>query len=290
MTVAVKSPADLGDFPVWADPDETFVVDPVTGVTFVELSHPWGTHTPVYPGYKDIQIRRAVTHASHGVMSQHIVTVMHNGTHANAPAHLVQGGAGIGELDIERFFGPGVVLPVTKGEWELIEPADLDGTGVDVRSGDMVFINTGWHHKYSDSQEYFGQGPGLSEAAAEWLIERDVKLVGVDTASVDHPMATSLGRHRGGPIVKALPKRYEEHTGRRPEDDFPDWFPAHRAILGAGIPTIENAGGKLDAISGKRCTFQAVPFFWPEGDACVVRLVAIFHPSGDFRLETGAAA
>jgi kynurenine formamidase len=288
MTAVDAGPETLGDFPTWADPDVVDVVDPVTGLTFVELSHEWGTHTPVYPGYKDIQIRRAVTHASHGVMSQHIVTVMHNGTHVNAPLHLIQGGAGVGQLDLERFFGNGVVLGVEKGQWELIEPADLVAAGgEDITNGDIVIINTGWHRRYADSQEYFGEGPGLSEAAARWLVDRGVKLVGVDTASVDHPMATSLGQHRGGPIVKALPKRYAERFGRQPSEDFPDWFPAHRALLGAGIPTIENVGGNLDHVTGRRATFQATPWFWPDGDACVVRLVAIFDPSRSYRLEGG---
>jgi kynurenine formamidase len=275
------------DFPIWADRSQTVVADPVTGLRFVELSHSWGTHTPVYPGYPDIVIRRAVSHASHGVMSQHIVTVMHNGTHVNAPVHLIPGGAGVGQIPVDHFFGSGVVLGIEKGQWGLVEPADLEGCGIDIYGGDIVIVNTGWHRQYSDSQEYFGEGPGLSEPAARWLIDRGVKLVGVDTASVDHPMATSLGRHRNGPIVKALPKRYEERTGRKPEDDFPDWNPAHRAILGAGIPTIENVGGNLDEVTGKRCTFQAVPLYWPAGDASIVRLVAMLDPSGEYRLESG---
>jgi kynurenine formamidase len=267
--------------------NQTDVVDPVTGLRFVELSHAFGTHTPVYPGNPDIRIHRAVSHASHGVMSQHIVTLMHNGTHVNAPIHLVAGGAGIGEIPVERFFGSGVVLDVPKGEWELVEPEDLEGTGLEVRPDDIVIVNTGWHTRYSDSQEYFGEGPGLSAAAARWLVERGVKLVGVDTASVDHPMATSLGRHRNGPIVKELPRRYEQRRGRRPEDDFPEWNPAHRTLLEAGVPTIENVGAALATVSGKRCTFQAVPLRWRIGDACIVRLVAILDPSGDYRLEDG---
>src|SRR5262249_49715145 len=149
----VAGPDTLGDFPIWADHEAVRVADPVTGVTFVELSHVFAPHTPVYPGYKDIQIRRAVSHASHGVMSQHIVTVMHNSTHVNAPVHLIQGGAGVGDLDIDRFFGNGVVVGAEKGSWELVEVADLEGA--DIRAGDIVLINTGWHRKYSDSQEYF---------------------------------------------------------------------------------------------------------------------------------------
>ena len=41
---------------------------------------------------------------------------------------------------------------------------------------------------------------------------------------------------------------------------------------------------------GKRCTFQAYPWNWPEGDACLVRFVAMLDPAGAYRLEAGDAA
>jgi len=116
------------------------LVEPDTGLVFVELSHEWGHHTPVFPVFKDIQIGRVATHAMHGVMSQRIVTVMHHGTHLNAPLHLVPGGLGVGELPLDLFFGDGVVLDVPKGEWELIEPADLEAAG-EVLPGDIVLVN-----------------------------------------------------------------------------------------------------------------------------------------------------
>lgn len=273
---------------VWPDPGESKVTEPGTGLVFFDLSHPWGAHTPVFPGFPDIQIHRAVTHARHGVMSQRLRTVMHNGTHVNAPIHLVQGGKGVGDLELERFFGSGVVLPVPRERWGLVDAEDLEGCGVEVFGGDIVIVDTGWHSRYSDSQEYFGEGPGLSLGAARWLIDRGAKLVGVDTATVDHPMATSLARHRNGPLIRGLPERYERIVGRAPEHDFPDWNPAHRALLEAGIPTIENVGGALSQVSGQRCTFQAYPWDWPKGDACIVRLTAILDPSGAYRLGAGA--
>lgn len=273
---------------LWAEPGETRTTDPRSGLVFVDLSHPWGTHTPVYPGFRDIQIHRSVTHASHGVMSQHIRTTMHNGTHVNAPIHLIQRGLGIGDLALDRFFGSGVVLSIPKERWEIVDEEDLERAGTEVVAGDIVVVHTGWNRHYSDSQGYFAEAPGLSVGAANWLIERGAKLVGVDTPTVDHPMATSLGRHRNGPIIRGVPERYEAVTGRRPEDDFPEWNPAHRALLAAGIPTIENVGGGLDQVSGLRCTFQAYPWRWPKGDACVVRFCAIFDPSGEYRLGAGA--
>ena len=139
--------------------------------------------------------------------------------------------------------------------------------------------------------EYFAHAPGLSAAAAQWLIDRDVKMVGVDTATVDHPLATSLAqRHRVfPPIVVELPRRYRKRTGREVAEDYPQWNPAGRLLARAGVPVIENVGRDVDVVNGMRCTFHAMPWNWAQGDACIVRLVAILDPSGEYRLERGLA-
>ena len=70
---------------------------------------------------------------------------------------------------------------------------------------------------------------------------------------------------------------------------------ASRAHLTAIVPVVERAladasadGTRdIDAVAGKRCTFQGFPWKWHEGDACVIRLVAIIDPSGNYRLESG---
>jgi kynurenine formamidase len=262
-------------------------VEPATGLEFVELSHPWGHHTPTYPGFDDVSIHRTVTHAAQGVMSQRVKMTMHSGTHLNAPIHLIQGGRGVGDLDLERFFGPGVVLDIPKNKWEVITADDLDRTSQDVHPNDIVIIDSGWHRRYSDSIEYFGYSPGLDASAAAWLVARHVKLVGVDTPNVDHPLATSLGPHRNGPLIRRLAPEYAEATGREALRDFPDWNIAHKTLLAEGIATIENVGGDLDEVSGRRCTFHAYPWRWPEGDACIIRLVAILDPHGQYRVEPG---
>ena len=270
--------------------DRSPVTDPVTGMRFYELSHPWGAYSPIFPGYEEVKLERITYHAKHGVMTQRVVTIMHVSTHVNAPIHLIPGADAVGMLELQRFFGTGVVLSIPKGKWELIQPADLEKATPAIQPKDIVMINTGWHVKYSDSKEYFGHAPGLSKAAAEWLAAKDVKLVGIDTATIDHPLATSIGPHRNGPQLPYLLPEYEQATGRDAIQDFPDWNPAHKALLAKGIPTIENVGGDLNAVTGKRCTLQGFPWDWQEGDACVVRLVAMLDPSGKLRIESGKAA
>jgi kynurenine formamidase len=270
--------------------EEAAVVEASSGLMFVELSHEWGHYTPVYPGYRDIEVRRVATHAMHGVLTQHVRTVMHNGTHVNAPLHLAQGGLGVGQLPLERLFGNGVVLSIPKDEWEYVDATDLDAATPAVKPGDAVIINTGWHRRYSDNMEYFGHAPGLSAAAAQWLVDREVLFVGVDTATVDHPLATSLAQaHRMiGPLIIELPRRYRDRTGRDVVEDYPAWNPAHKLLAQAGVPTIENVGGDVDSITGKRCAFHAIPWHWAEADACLIRLVGILDPSGTYRIEAGA--
>lgn len=265
----------------------TVRTEPTTGLQFVELSHLWEHNQPVLPGFDELILYRAVNHAKHGVMSQKFKTVFHTSTHVNAPIHLVQGGKGVGEIALDRFFGTGIVLSIPKHKWELITVEDLEKNKPYMQADDIVIINTGWHKNYADSQEYFGHSPGLSEAAAQWLVDKKVKMVGIDTPQVDHPLATSLADHRNGPNMKRLAPSYLTETGRNAKDDFPDWIPAHKLLLKNDIPTIENVGGDLDTVNGKRCTFHAYPWRWNEGDACVVRLMAISDPSGHYRIESG---
>ncbi|HVZ50533.1 MAG TPA: cyclase family protein, partial [Pseudolabrys sp.] len=251
------------------------VREPGSGLEFYDLSHPWGFGIPVWPGYEGVRFEQGAYHARHGTLTQRFGTVMHASTHVNAPVHLLPMASDVADIPVDRFFGPGIVLPVPKGKWELIEADDLEAVGGKVRAGDIVIIATGWHRLWSDSYAYFGEAPGLALSAAKWLIERKVKLVGIDAPAIDHPLATSLGPHRNGPLDRRVVDNFKRETGQDPKLAFPDWNPAHRALLAAGIPTIEEVGGEVAALAGKRATFCAFPWRWTNGDASIVRLVGI---------------
>ncbi|RDE08228.1 cyclase family protein [Pelagibacterium lacus] len=265
------------------------VTDPISGLVFTELGHEWGHGTPSMPGHDDVLMWRSVKHAQHGVMAHRIRMVMHSGTHLNAPIHLIQGGDGVGAIALDRLFGNGVVVSIPKSRWDLVEVADLEKATPPIGEGDMVVIVTGWHRKFSDSLEYFGESPGLSKSAAEWLVMRKVRLVAMDTPQIDHPLATSLGLHRGGPLMNRLPGKYQEETGRDPRQDHPEWNVAHKTLLEAGIPTVENVGGDVEEVLGQRAAFHALPWRWLEGDACVIRFIAMTDPANSVAIESGTA-
>ncbi len=265
----------------------TMVTDPYSGLQLFELSHEWGHGVPSYPGQEDVRMFRGVKHGQHGVLAWKITTVMHTGTHMNAPLHLVQQAPDLASIPVERFFGNGVLLDIPKGSFELITAKDLESAAPKVQQGDIVVIVTGWHHKYSDALAYYGESPGLSKDAAQWLVAKECRLVAVDTPQIDHPLATSLGPHRGGPLMRRLEAEYRKATGLDSKREHPEWNVAHKIILGAGIPTIVQVGGDVDALAGKRATLAATPWKFKYGDACQVRFVGMIDPSGRYRIDSG---
>ena len=88
------------------------------GLEFYNLSHRFGYQSPNWPYFEDVKIERIHYHAKSGVLSQRITTSMHNTTHIDAPAHVVQGTPFIDEVPLPHFFGSGIVVSIPKKKWE----------------------------------------------------------------------------------------------------------------------------------------------------------------------------
>jgi kynurenine formamidase len=259
------------------------------GLSFYNLSHRFGYQSPNWPYFEDVKIERIHYMAKSGVLSQRITTSMHNTTHIDAPAHVVQGTPFIDEVPLPHFFGSGIVVSIAKKKWEPITYDDLEAAaGKVVRPRDVVIVNTGWHKKYEDSEDYFCYAPGFVPSAGEWFVEKKVKVVGHDTQANDHPLATAIGPQRNGPLHPHLADEYKKWSGGRDwKDDFPEWEPVHRILFKNGILGIENVGGDIDKVTGRRCTFAFFPWNWERGDGCIIRLVAMIDPKGGYRIEKG---
>jgi kynurenine formamidase len=227
------------------------------GLEFYNLSHRFGYQSPNWPYFEDVKIERIHYMAKSGVLSQRITTSMHNTTHIDAPAHVIQGTPFIDEVPLPHFFGSGIVVSIPKNKWEPITGDDLEkACGKIVRPRDVVIVNTGWHKFYEDSEDYFCRAPGFVPSAGEWFVKKKVKVIGHDTQANDHPLATAIGPQRNGPLHPHLAEEYREWSGGRDwKDDFPEWEPVHRILFKNGIMGIENVGGDIDKVTGKRCTF-----------------------------------
>ena len=143
-------------------------LDNPMGLEFYNLSHRFGFQSPNWPYFEDVKIERIHYMAKSGVLSQRITTSMHNTTHIDAPAHVVQGTPFIDEVPLPHFFGSGLVVSIPKNYWESITYDDLEkAAGTAVRPHDVIIVNTGWHHKYEDNEEYFAKCPGFVPSAGD---------------------------------------------------------------------------------------------------------------------------
>ncbi len=125
----------------------------------------------------------------------HMIT--HCGTHVDAPWHYAPISEGrrartIDEIPLEWFYGDGVVLDFRhKKPGEGINEEDiqkaLEKIGYELKPFDIVLIMTGWDKKIG-TPEYFNN-PGLTYDAVKWIVERGVKLIGIDAYSLDRSFA-----------------------------------------------------------------------------------------------------
>jgi len=84
------------------------------GLEFFNLSHRFGYQSPNWPYFEDVKIERIHYMAKSGVLSQRITTSMHNTTHIDAPAHVIQGTPFIDEVPLPHFFGSGIVVSIPR--------------------------------------------------------------------------------------------------------------------------------------------------------------------------------
>ena len=111
----------------------------------------------------------------------------HNGTHIDAPAHLIDGGMTVDEIPLSTLIGPVKVIDLTGGEGP-VTAADLaDACGPGMR----VLVKTTDRYVASFDPAF----RALSPEAAECLARAGVILFGIDTPSVE-PYAGDGSVHR----------------------------------------------------------------------------------------------
>jgi kynurenine formamidase len=147
----------------------------------------------------------------------------HAGTHVDAPYHYARESGGqrarqIDEVPLRWCFGPGVVLdfsdlgPGDGIEADAIEAA-LAEAGHELAPLDIVLIRTDtWRHY--DTPGYEQKQPGLRLSATEWLVDRGVRLIGIDAWGLDRPFSVMVEEARAGDRDQL----WESHfLGRRKE-------------------------------------------------------------------------
>jgi len=208
--------------------------------TWIDLSHPLDENLPRIPFFPAPSYTEVLSLPDDPMNATRIDMVVHTGTHVDAPSHFIAGGETVDDLDLNRLTGRGVVCRVDAGEDEVYGVEALLDREL-IEPGDLVVLATGWWQHF-DSKVY-GRHPSLSVALADWLVDREVAMVAVDTPTPDLP-------HQ-----------------RRPSGF--DW-PVHRVLLGSGTLIAEHLTN-LDALAGRRVELMLAPLNIRGADGAPVR-------------------
>lgn len=145
---------------------------------------------PVFPGDTQFSSRWTWKLAPGCPVNVSEITLSpHTGAHTDAPLHYDAAGASIAEVPLETYLGPCRVIHAL-GARPLVRPHHvaerLDGVPPRVLLRTYVATPTGWDADFA----------AIAPATLELLHDRGVRLIGIDTPSLDPEQSKSLDAHQ----------------------------------------------------------------------------------------------
>ena len=255
-------------------------------IKIYELSIPIGVNTPPWPTYEPLQMKFFKRLAPNGANGQLITHSNHVGTHLDGPLHFDTAGRDMASLELEKLVAPGVVVDLSDSpecrDWGIYTPEDIEAR-CEVKEGDILIINTGYH-KYgwdqpeADERRYMLRHPGPSLSFVQWVRDKKIKWLGVDCGSADHPMNTKIRDWEPMEAAKC-DKLMQERYGKTLNEMYP-WPERYQAmhieLFCKPYEAIhaECLGGDIDKLSNKRVVIGCFPWKLVGGESCISRIVA----------------
>ncbi len=210
----------------------------------VDLTHVLHDGMPIYPGDPSPTFAAYATLSKDGVNLTKMTLGSHTGTHLDAPRHFIQGGIGIDQIPPNKFVGESYVADLSS------KPIGSGITGQDLRQklegrvtgDDIVICYTGCSEHWGDeavSRNY----TYLTGDAADYLVSKRVRAVGIDFLSVEKFEATK-------PV-------------------------AHKTLLSNGIFIIESLSNAVKQFVGSRILLVCMPIKLKDGDGAPARVMAV---------------
>ncbi len=210
----------------------------------IDLSHELHNGMTVYPGDPLPHFESAATIAKDGVNLTRLTLGSHTGTHMDAPRHFIRDGIGIDQIPPSKLVGEAYVADLSS------KPI---GTGItaddfrkvlkgNVSEDDIVVIYTGCSEKWGE-ESIRKNYTYLERDAAEYLVSRKVRAIGIDYLSVEKFHATEAV--------------------------------AHKTLLGNGIFILESISKSVRQFVGKRILLICLPIKLQNGDGAPARIIGV---------------
>jgi kynurenine formamidase len=162
----------------------------------VDLSFMMSSDFPVFPGAPPLEIGERFSIKEMGFRVSDIKIDTHAGTHADAPAHMIENAGMMEEFPIEQFFGPAFMMDVSQFAGGKISLDEFLKYEEDITKAEFLILNSGWYKKLGT--DAYNEGfPNPTVEAARWIANlNQLKGVGTDIPSLDHHGIEPLEVHK----------------------------------------------------------------------------------------------
>jgi kynurenine formamidase len=107
--------------------------------------------------------------------------LVHNGTHIDAPRHMIEKGAPVDQVPLAQMAKEAVLINLpNKGANSTVSVQDIMNTGVELGPNLIPVINTGWTEKTWGKPEFWEQMPYLEAGVGEYFAKKSVSAVAMD--------------------------------------------------------------------------------------------------------------
>lgn len=136
----------------------------------------------VWPGDPAVELEGVPEIAEEGFYVSRLCMGTHTGTHVDPPRHISRSGAGADALPLEVLVGPCYVADL-RGV-KAVDAASLQSAGIPPGTSRLLLKtdNSSWIGSSDAFREDF---VALTPDAAEWVLSRGIRLVGIDTLSIE---------------------------------------------------------------------------------------------------------
>jgi arylformamidase len=207
-----------------------------------DVTIPISEKMPVWPGEPGVQIETVSCMAQGDRLNASRVNISsHAGTHVDAPYRYIQQGITADRLPLRLLMGPAFVAEVDGLEGNTIQVYDLAKVQFPPCTRRLLLKTRNsdfWQYGYNEFERDFIH---LAPQSAEWLVRRNIALVGVDYLSVE---AFGVREAR-----------------------------VHHTLLGAGVVILE--GLDLSRVPPGPCELVCLPLRIEGSDAAPARVLVI---------------
>jgi arylformamidase len=160
---------------------------------WIDISVPIEPGVPIFEGDPDYRIELSASMAAGAVCNvSRLAMGVHTGTHLDAPRHFIEGAPASESIPLDACMGPAWVVDATSLN-RTIGADDL--ATLDIPPGETRLLFKSRNSQLWDEPGFQSGFIALDETAAASLVERGVRLVGIDYLSIA-PFGDPVATHR----------------------------------------------------------------------------------------------